>query len=298
MTYAATSLPTYGDVDGDETLRDPSNDASGGSRRPDDSIVPSARPRTCAARRGQLRTRHQRRPRWTFTGASPSTSHASTTTRSPPTTRSRAPRTSPSRCTEFDMLNNDDDIDSGALTLAGVANVTGGSAEVDGADVDFTPVPTTAAPVRPATTTRSRRRRRQCRGPRHHRPHLRQRRPDRGRRHRRRRRGLGRQRRHRRHPRQRLRHRRRRHRPRQRRLRRHGRYRSPSTAGPSPSRPTRDVCGDGTASSTTSLATATAARPTATPTSTSPASTTLRSPPTTPTTGTEDTDRQLEPAPS
>ncbi len=45
----------------------------------------------------------------------------------------------PLTVTEFDMLGNDSDIDSGTLTVASVDNATGGTAVLDGEDVDFTP---------------------------------------------------------------------------------------------------------------------------------------------------------------
>ena len=131
---------------------------TGGTVDLDDDVVtftPTAN--LCGDDRGRLRLRAVRRHDAPTPATSPSTSRASTTTRSPATTMPRAPRTPTSRSRTPTSLDNDADIDGDALTVTDVANPSGGTVSLLGAARSpSSPMPTCAATTRPASTTRSR----------------------------------------------------------------------------------------------------------------------------------------------
>ena len=125
-------LANDSDVDGDALTVD-----RGLERRPaarvdlTDGVVtftPDAEP--VRQRRRRLRLHGRRRQRRHATSrTSRSTSPASTTPRSRPTTPPRAPRTRTSSSPGGDLTGNDSDIEGDTLTVTGVSNATGGSAD-------------------------------------------------------------------------------------------------------------------------------------------------------------------------
>ena len=137
---AADLLANDSDVDGDEIGVTAVHDASGGTVALDDTTITfSPAANLCGPAAGGFEYDISDGNGGSFTG---SVTVDITCVNDDPVAADDAvsgTEDEPLTVTEFDMLNNDDDIDSGALTLAGVSNVTGGSAEVDGVDVDFTP---------------------------------------------------------------------------------------------------------------------------------------------------------------
>ncbi len=139
-TDAADLLANDSDVDGDELSLTAVHDASGGTVALDDTTVTfSPAANLCGPAAGSFEYDISDGHGGSFTGSV--TVDITCVNDDPVAADDTVSGTEdePLTVTEFDMLNNDDDIDSGALTLAGVSNVTGGSAEVDGVDVDFTP---------------------------------------------------------------------------------------------------------------------------------------------------------------